>query len=174
MTTTLHPEVLISADRIAARVQEMGQQITQDYRDRQPVLVPVLTGSFVFAADLMRHIEGDVRVDFLGVRSYGDSTETSGVVQITRDLSSPIDGEHVLLIEDIVDTGLTMSYLLENMSTRNPSSIRTASLLHKPARAVRQVPIDYLGFEIEDVFVVGYGLDHAQRYRNLDYIGVVR
>ena len=137
------------------------------------MLVCVLKGSFVFAADLARAIDLPVRIDFLGVRSYGVDTETSGVVQITYDLSRPIEHEHVLLVEDIVDTGLTIAYLMDLLRTRGPTSVRVCALLHKPARARIEVKVDYLGFTIEDRFVVGYGLDFAERYRNLPYIGVV-
>ena len=139
-----------------------------------------LKGSFVFLSDLTRQIYlaqralglsgSTVSCEFLAVQSYGDATTTSGVVQITADLTNPIEGKHVLLIEDIVDTGLTMSYLLENMATRRPASVKLCSLLHKPARTQKQVPIDYLGFTIDDLFVVGYGLDYKQRYRNLPWI----
>lgn len=166
-------EPLISADAIQTRVAEMGRQITEDYRDRSPVLVPVLKGSFMFASDLIRHIDLDISIDFLGVRSYGDETQTSGTVQITNDLNHSIGGKDVILIEDIVDTGLTITYLYENLRTRQPSSIRLASLLHKPSRTLVPVHIDYLGFAIEDVFVVGYGLDYAQKHRNLSYLGVL-
>ena len=133
----------------------------------------MLKGSFVFAADLARAIDLPLRIDFLGVRSYGDGTETSGVVQITQDLSRPIEREDVLFVEDIVDTGLTIAHLIDLLRTRGPASVHVCSLLHKPARARTKVGIDYLGFTIEDRFVVGYGLDFAERYRNLPYIGVV-
>src|SRR6204780_2774942 len=164
---------MLSAKEIAARVHELGAQITKDYQDRPLVLVCVLKGSFVFAADLMRAIDLPLRVDFLGVRSYGEGTETSGVVQITQDLSRPIAGEDVLLVEDIVDTGLTIAHLMDLFRTRQPNSVKVCSLLHKPARARVAVKIDYLGFTIEDKFVVGYGLDFAEKYRNLPFIGVV-
>jgi hypoxanthine phosphoribosyltransferase len=164
---------VIDADAIAARVAELGAQITADYQGREVVLVVVLKGSFVFAADLAREINLDVTVDFLGVRSYGDSQQSSGVVEITTDLSRSIEGKDVLLIEDIVDTGLTVDYLRENLETRQPGSLRIASLLHKPARTKVPVTIDYLGFTIDDVFVVGYGLDSAQKFRNLPFLGVV-
>ncbi len=164
---------LLSTEQIAARVRELGAQITQDYAGKSLVLVCVLKGSFVFAADLARAIELPVRIDFLGVRSYGVDTETSGVVQITNDLSRPIEHEHVLLVEDIVDTGLTVAHLFDLLRTRGPASARLCALLHKPARARVQVKIDYLGFTIEDRFVVGFGLDFAERYRNLPYIGVI-
>ena len=164
---------LLTADQIAARVREMGAQITLDYAERRLVLVSVLKGSFLFTADLARHIDLQLRIEFLGVRSYGEGTTTTGVVQITQDLSRPIEGEDILLVEDIVDTGLTISHLLQLFRTRMPSSVKVCALLHKPARSRVEVPIDYLGFTIEDKFVVGYGLDWAERYRNLPYIGVV-
>jgi hypoxanthine phosphoribosyltransferase len=164
---------MLSAEQIAARVRELGAQITKDYADRPLVLVCVLKGSFVFASDLMRAIDLPLRVDFLGVRSYGEGTESSGVVQITQDLSKPIEHEDVLLVEDIVDTGLTIAHLMDLLRTRQPRSVKVCSLLHKPARARVNVKVDYLGFTIEDKFVVGYGLDFAEKYRNLPYIGVV-
>jgi hypoxanthine phosphoribosyltransferase len=164
---------LIDADTIASRVAALGAEITRDYDGRAIVLVPVLKGSYVFAADLARHIALDLSVDFLGVRSYGDGQESSGVVEITTDLSHPIEGKHVILVEDIVDTGLTISYLREMLDTRQPASLKIAALLHKPARTRIPVPIDYLGFTVDDVFIVGYGLDHAQRFRNLPHLAVI-
>jgi hypoxanthine phosphoribosyltransferase len=164
---------MISAEEITTRVKELGAEITRDYKDRNLVLVIILKGSFIFAADLCRAIDLPLRVDFLGVRSYGEGTESSGVVQITTDLSKPISGQDVLIVEDIVDTGLTIAHLMDLFHTRNPSTIKVASLLHKPARARVTVKIDYLGFTIEDKFVVGYGLDVAERYRNLPFIGNV-
>src|SRR5271163_2457365 len=164
---------MISAEEIAARVREIGADITRDYAGRQLVLVCVLKGSFVFAADLARAIDLPLRIDFLGVRSYGEGTESSGVVQITQDLTRPIEHEDILIVEDIVDTGLTIAHLMELFRTRHPASLKVCALLHKPARTRVEVPIDYLGFTIEDRFVVGYGLDWAERYRNLPFIGVV-
>jgi hypoxanthine phosphoribosyltransferase len=165
---------MLSTEQIAARVKELGAQIHADYADKNLVLVVVLKGSFVFAADLARAIAGtNLRVDFLGVRSYGEGTETSGVVQITQDLSKPIAGEDVVIVEDIVDTGLTIAHLMDLFRTRGPRSVRVCALLHKPARARVTVNIDYLGFTIDDKFVVGYGLDFAEKYRNLPYIGVI-
>jgi hypoxanthine phosphoribosyltransferase len=164
---------MLSSEEIAARVRELGAQITNDYAGKPLVLVCVLKGSFVFAADLMRTIDLPLRVDFLGVRSYGEGTESSGVVQITQDLSKPIAHEDVLLVEDIVDTGLTIAHLMDLFRTRQPRSVKVCSLLHKPARARVEVKIDYLGFTIEDKFVVGYGLDFAEKHRNLPYIGLV-
>jgi hypoxanthine phosphoribosyltransferase len=137
------------------------------------VLLCILKGSFVFAADLARAVGLPVRLEFLGVRSYGEDTKSSGVVQITQDLTRPVEGADILIVEDIVDTGLTLSYLREQLRSRNPASIKVAALLHKPARMQREVQIDYLGFTIEDVFVVGYGLDYAEHYRNLPFVGVL-
>ncbi|HKQ69475.1 MAG TPA: hypoxanthine phosphoribosyltransferase [Polyangiaceae bacterium] len=165
--------VLLSTTQIAERVRELGHAISRDYEGRPLVLICVLKGSFVFAADLARAISLPVRIEFLGVRSYGHGTTSSGVVQITHDLQHPIEGEDVLLVEDIVDTGLTVAHLLELLRTRLPSSVKVCTLLHKPARSCTPVPIDYLGFTIEDRFVVGYGLDRAETYRNLPYIGVI-
>ncbi|MRG94611.1 hypoxanthine phosphoribosyltransferase [Polyangium spumosum] len=164
---------MIDSDRIAQRVRELGAEITRDYVGRNLVLVCVLKGSFVFTSDLVRHIDLPMRVEFLGVRSYGEDTKSSGVVQITHDLTKPVEGDDVLVVEDIVDTGLTIAHLLDLLRTRKPASVKVCSLLHKPARTRIQVPIDYLGFTIEDKFVVGYGLDWAERYRNLPYIGLV-
>jgi hypoxanthine phosphoribosyltransferase len=171
---TKPPTVMLSADQIAARVRELGAEITRGYAGRRLVLVAILKGSFVFAGDLARAIElHDLRVEFLGLRSYGAGTESSGVVQITYDLGHPVADEDLLIVEDIVDTGLSMRYLLDNLATRHPRSVKLCSLLHKPARTRAVVPIDYLGFTIEDRFVVGYGLDFDERYRNLPYIGVI-
>jgi len=165
-------KTLIDAETIAAKVSELGKAIAKDAQN-DLVIVPVLKGSFIFAADLVRAIDAPLSVDFLGCRSYGDGTESSGVVQITYDLTKPVEGKDVVLVEDIVDTGLTMSYLLKNLSTRRPRSLKLCSLLHKPARAKVDIPIDYLGFTIDDVFVIGYGLDFAEKHRNLPYIGVM-
>lgn len=164
---------LIDAGTIARRVAELGQAITEDYQGQALVIVPVLKGSYMFAADLVRHIDLDVAIDFLGVRSYGDQQESSGVVQITTDLSHSIEAKHVILVEDIVDTGLTVAYLHQNLATRQPASLKVASLLHKPSRTRVPVQIDYLGFTVDDVFIVGYGLDFAQKFRNLPYLAVV-
>jgi len=165
---------LLSSEQLRTRVRELGAEITRDYHGRSLVMLCVLKGSFVFAADLAREIDLPLRIDFLGVRSYGDDTVTSGVVQITQDLTRPIEGEDVLIVEDIADTGLTLSYLLEQLQARHPRSLKVCALLHKPARVKKPVAIDYLGFTIEDVFVVGYGLDCAQRYRNLPHIAVLQ
>ncbi|MEO0321375.1 MAG: hypoxanthine phosphoribosyltransferase [Myxococcota bacterium] len=166
-------ETLIDETTLRHRVQQLGTQITEDHAELESELmvVPVLTGSFIFAADLVRHIDLPLSVDFLGLRSYV-GTRSSGIVEITKDLTRSLTGRHVLIVEDIVDTGLTMRYLLENLRTRQPASVKLASLLHKPARTEVAVDIDYLGFTIEDVFVVGYGLDFDQRFRNLPFLGL--
>lgn len=164
---------MIAEDEIRKRVTALGAEISRDYATKNLVLVCVLKGSFVFTADLARAIEAPMRIEFLGVRSYGEGTSTSGVVQITQDLSRPIEGEDILIVEDIVDTGLTIAHLLDLFRTRRPTSIKVCALLHKPARSRIQVPIDYLGFTIEDRFVVGYGLDWGEKYRNLPSISVV-
>jgi hypoxanthine phosphoribosyltransferase len=166
---------LITAERIAARVAELGEAITADHREvgHDLVLVCVLKGSVIFLADLCRHIGLPLAMDFIGIASYGDETRSSGVVQITSDLGKPIESKHVVVVEDIIDTGLTATYLLDNLATRHPASVKLCSLLHKPDRAVRDVKIDYLGFTIPNEFVIGYGLDYAQQYRNLAYIGVL-
>jgi hypoxanthine phosphoribosyltransferase len=174
---------LLSAETLLARTKELGLKIARDYQDRDLTQVGVLKGSFMWFADLARAIHDgqqtlglrrdNVTCEFLALQSYGDETQTSGVVQIVADLTRPVEGRHVLIVEDIVDTGLTMAYLLENLATRRPASVKLCSLLHKPARTKKQVQIDYLGFTIEDLFVVGYGLDYAQRYRHLPMIGVL-
>lgn len=167
------PTELLSEGVIRERVKALGTQITAAYAGKSLVLLCVLKGSFVFAADLARAIDLPLRVEFLAVRSYGDDTRSSGVVQITQDLTRPIAGDHVLIVEDIVDTGLTLTYLREQLLARAPASVKVCALLHKPSRSVTPVYIDYLGFTVEDVFVVGYGLDHAERHRNLPYVGVL-
>ena len=164
---------LIEAREIAERVRVLGQTISRDYAGLELVVISVLKGSFIFSADLVRAIDVPMRIEFFGVRSYGAATVSSGEVQITLDLAHPITGADVLVIEDIVDTGLTLTYLLEQLRARGPRSVKVCALLHKPSRSVRPVDIDYLGFTIEDVFVVGYGLDRAEQHRNLPYVGVL-
>ena len=166
---------LISVEAIARRVAELGAQITAEYKDAvgDVVVIGVLKGSVIFMADLVRQIALPVRLDFIGISSYGDATVSSGVVQITQDLSRPIQDKHVIVVEDIVDTGHTVHYLMENLKTRSPASLKLCALLHKPERAEREIHIDYLGFTIPNKFVVGYGLDVAQQYRNLAFIGYV-
>ena len=176
MNLAANLDVLYSAEQLQARIRELGLEITRAYAggEHDLVLVGVLKGSFVFLADLSRAIDLPLSIDFIGLSSYGDETETSGVVQITSDLTKPIHGKDVLIVEDIVDTGLTMKYLLENLETRHPRSVRVCSLLSKPSRARAKIPISYLGFTIDDHFVVGYGLDFEGRYRNVPFVGIVR
>ena len=163
---------LYSKEQIQERVIELGQEIARDYKDKNLVCVLVLKGSFVFGADLVRAIDVErLRVDFLATRSYGEGTESSGVVQITQDLSRPVEGEDVLIVEDIVDTGLTLAHLIELMKTRRPKSLRVCTLLSKPSRKKVEVEVNYVGFTIEDKFVIGYGLDYEDRFRNIPYIG---
>jgi hypoxanthine phosphoribosyltransferase len=163
---------LISAEQIAARVAELGARIRADHPDQTVTVVAVLKGSFLFVADLVRAIPGDVRVEFLGVASYHGGTSSSGAVQIMQDLRGSIEGHAVVLVEDIVDTGLTMDYLLSTLAVRGPRSVRVASLLDKPGNREIEVKVDYVGFTIPDEFVVGYGLDLGELYRNLPYVAV--
>jgi hypoxanthine phosphoribosyltransferase len=164
-------KVLLDEDTIQSRIVEMAREISAEYAGQEVTLIVVLKGSILFAADLCRHLDIPSELEFMGLSSYGESTETSGVVRVTLDLSKPVNGKHILIIEDIVDTGLTMKYLLSNLSTREPASIRVCTLLHKPSRSVVEVPLDFVGFTIENHFVVGYGLDYQQKYRNLRFIG---
>ena len=165
-------EVLISSEDIQQRVIELGEQISADYGDRPVVLVGVLKGSFMFMADLVRHINCPVRLEFIGTKSYNGAS-SSGEVQLTKDLDKPVQGEDVLLVEDIVDTGLTLNYLQHMLAQRGPLSVRTVAFLDKPSRRRIEVQADYVGFVIEDRFVVGYGLDFDQKYRNLSDLCVL-
>ncbi len=166
-------EILLDSDAIAARVVELGSQLTGDYAGRDPVLVSVLKGSLVFLADLMRAMDLPSSIDLMEVSSYA-GTETSGQVRILKDLSKPIEGRDVIVVEDIIDTGLTLNYLLGYLADRRPASITICCLLDKPARRLADINIDYIGFTIPDRFVIGYGLDYDERYRNLPYIGVLK
>ena len=165
--------VLIPAEDLTARVGELGRQIRGDYVGRTPMLVAVLKGAVVFLADLMRAIDAPCECDFIALSSYGASTRSSGIVELTKDLSVPIEGRDVLIVEDIVDTGRTLAYLLRNLETRQPATLRVCTLLDKAARREVPVSLDYVGFTIPDEFVVGYGLDFAGLYRNLPYLGVL-
>ena len=167
-------EILLTGEQIRTRVAELGRQLAVDYRDRDPVLVSVLKGSIILLADLLREMEVPLSIDLMEVSSYGASTESSGQVRILKDLSKPIEGRHVLVVEDIIDTGLTLNYLLKYLADKGPASVRVVCLLDKPARRLAEIPIDYRGFTIPDRFVIGYGLDFDERYRNLPYIGVLR
>ena len=166
-------EVLVTAEDLQRRVAELGKQITADYADRSLLLVGVLKGAVFFLSDLMRYIEVPVEVDFMAVASYGSATDSSGVVRILKDLDAAIEGRDVLIVEDIVDSGLTLQYLLRNLGSRNPASLEVCALLTKPERRKVDLPTRYVGFEIPNRFVVGYGLDYAERHRNLPYVAVM-
>ncbi|MEQ9367175.1 MAG: hypoxanthine phosphoribosyltransferase [Leptospirales bacterium] len=168
--TDLEPEILISAEDIRRRVAELGAQISADYAGESLTLIGALKGCYVFMADLCRGINLPLYIDFIEVSSYGDSTESSGIVKITKDFKHSITDQHVLLIEDIVDTGLTLNYLMDLMATRRPASLSIAALLVKPTKQQLKHPLKYSGFEIEDHFVVGYGMDYQGYYRNLDHV----
>jgi hypoxanthine phosphoribosyltransferase len=168
-------EVLLSEDQIAAKVAELGTRISADYAGRPVTLVSVLKGSLPFMADLMRAIDLPLRIDLMEVSSYGgNTTESSGLVRILKDLSATIENEDVLIVEDIIDTGLTLNYLVRYLRGKNPATLRICTLLDKPARRLVEIPVDYIGFEIPDQFVVGYGLDYGELYRNLRFVGVLK
>ncbi len=165
--------VLIPREELEAKVAELAAAITRDYEDKCPVLVCVLKGAVFFLADLARRLPFDLEIEFMAVSSYGASTESSGVVRILKDLDTDVEGRHVLIVEDIIDSGLTLQYLTRSLWSRNPASLEIVTLLSKPSRRVAELPCKYTGFEIENEFVVGYGLDYAEKYRNLPYIGVM-
>jgi hypoxanthine phosphoribosyltransferase len=163
----------VEREELEGRVRELGEEISRDYEGRDLLLVGVLKGAIFFLSDLMRHLSVPCEVDFMAVSSYGSSTDSSGVVRILKDLDAAIEGREVLIVEDIVDSGLTLSYLYRILSAREPASVRVCALLTKPARRTVELPIDYVGFEIPNEFVVGYGLDYGERYRNLPYVAVL-
>ncbi len=166
--------ILITAEQIQQRVAELGAQISHDYQHcSDPLFVGVLKGCTMFLVELAVHVNIHIGIDFIAISSYGQSTESSGVVRLLKDLDTDIAGRHVLIVEDIVDSGLTLAYLRSQLARRNPASLRICTLLNKPERRQADVPIDYIGFNIPNAFVVGYGLDYAERYRNLPYIGVL-
>ncbi len=167
-------EILVTEQAIRDKVVELGQQITEDYRGKHLMLLGTLKGAVPFIADLARAIELPLEIDYMAISSYGNSTESSGVVRILKDLEGPINQKHVLIVEDIVDSGLTLHYLMDVLRQRRPLSLRVCSLLDKGRERVKPVKMDYTGFQIPDRFVVGYGLDYAQRYRNLPYIGILK
>jgi hypoxanthine phosphoribosyltransferase len=167
-------EVLITAEQLEQRVAELGEQITADYAGRRLLLVCVLKGAVLFLVDLARQIQLPLEIDFMAISSYGASTQSSGIVRILKDLEDSVEGQHILVVEDIVDSGLTLDYLLRSLAARGPASIKVCGLLLKERPRELPVTIDYVGFTIPDKFVVGYGLDFAERYRNLPYIGVLR
>ena len=166
--------VLFSEEELDKRVSEIAAEINRDYAGKEPMLISVLRGSFVFMADLIRKIEVPCTVDFMSVSSYGRGTTSSGQVQITKDLSDDIEGKDIIVVEDILDSGNTLSYLLQLLQARKPASMKLCTLLDKPDRRVKEVHVDYSGFTIPDEFVVGYGLDYAEKYRNLPYIGILK
>ncbi|AEG59544.1 hypoxanthine phosphoribosyltransferase [Desulforamulus ruminis] len=173
----MHPhmkEILLDEQQIKERVLQLGQQITRDYQGQNILMVGILKGAMIFLADLVRNIDVPTSFDFMAVSSYGAGAVSSGAVRILKDLDKSIDGRHVIIVEDIVDTGLTLQYLVENMKARGPASLKICTLLDKPSRRKVDVPVDYNGFSIPDEFVVGYGLDYNERYRNLPYIAVLK
>jgi hypoxanthine phosphoribosyltransferase len=167
-------QILLSEATIQARVLALGKQLAADYVEKDPLLVGILSGSFLFTADLVRAMNLPLAIDFMAVSSYGDRTSSSGVVRILKDLNSSIAGRHVILVEDIVDTGLTLDYLYQNLQTRHPASLKVCALLDKREARKREVEVDYIGFHCPNEFVVGYGLDYRGRYRNLPFIGVLK
>lgn len=176
-TSRLHDgleRVLIDEEELAQRIRELGDEIGLAYQESQPLLIGVLTGAFIFMGDLSRRMGVPLDVDFMAVSSYGQATETSGVVRIIKDLNRSIEGRDVLVVEDIIDSGLTLNYLLDTLQRRNPASLRVVALLRKKKDDAIQVPVDWVGFDIPDEFVVGYGLDKAGKYRNLPFIAVAR
>jgi len=166
--------ILISEEEIAKRVKELGKQLAEDYKGKELLVVGILKGCMLFLSDLVRTIDLPLTLDFMVVSSYGATTKSSGVVRIVKDLEREIEGKDVLIVEDIVDTGLTLSYLVENFKARNPKSVKVCSLLDKPDRRKAQVEIQYIGFKIPDEFVVGYGLDYGENYRNLPFVCVLK
>jgi len=166
-------EILIDEETLAARVAELGAEVSADYEGRDLLLIGVLKGAVFFMADLMRHLTVACEVDFMAISSYGDATDSSGIVRILKDLDISIEGRDVLVVEDIIDSGLTLSYLIRNLESREPASLEVCALLTKPSRREIDVRVRYVGFEIPNKFVVGYGLDFAERYRNLPYVGVL-
>ena len=173
MTDDRIGEVLVSSEDLARRVQELGVEISRDYEGRDLVMVGVLKGAVMFIADLMRQLTVPCELDFMAVTSYGSSTDSSGVVRILKDLDAPIEGRDVLIVEDIIDSGLTLQYLMRNLKVRSPRSLEVCALLTKPERRRVDLPTRYVGFEIPNRFAIGYGLDHSQKYRNLDYVAVL-
>ncbi len=167
-------EILYSEEALNARLTELGEQIKNDYAGKPLTVISILKGSNIFTSDLVRKINLPLKMDFMAVSSYGNATESTGVVRIIKDLDGSVEGENLLIVEDIVDSGLTLKYLKEILLTRNPASVKICTLLDKPARRKESVNIDYLGFEVPDGFIVGYGIDYAERYRNLPYVGILK
>ncbi len=166
-------KVLLTKEQIAERIEELGIRISKDYADNPPIMVSVLKGGFIFLADLVRAIDIPIEIDFMEVSSYGNGTVSSGVVRILEDLSLNIEERHILIVEDIIDTGHTLRYIIDNLETRHPKSVKICTLLDRRGRREVEIPLDYVGFVVPDKFVIGYGLDLAQKYRNLPYIGII-
>ena len=167
-------EVLFSEEVLTSKIKELAKKISNDYKGKELVVVGILKGSVVFAAELIKNIDVPCEIDFMAVSSYGNSAETSGVVRILKDLDSSIEEKHILIVEDIVDTGTTLSYLLKYLKARKAASIEIVTLLNKPARRKVELPVKYIGFEVPDAFIVGYGIDYAEKYRNLPFIGILK
>lgn len=167
-------EVLYSKEQIEQKVKELGQTLSRDFAGRNPIVICVLKGAFVFMADLVKNLDIPLEVDFMAVSSYGQSTESSGIVKIVKDLDVSVENREVLIVEDIIDSGLTLSYLVDVLNRRNAKSVTIATLFEKPGRRTVDLQVDYTGFELPDEFVVGYGLDYAEKYRNLPYLGVLK
>lgn len=167
-------EVLFTEEQLAERIAQLGEEITKDYQGKEPVLVSVLRGSYIFMADLTRKIDLHCTVDFMSVSSYGSGTTSSGQVKILKDLSDPIEGKDLIIVEDILDSGNTLYYLRDVLATRKPNSVKICTLFDKPERRVKDISADYVGFQVPDAFIVGYGLDYAEKYRNLPFIGVLK
>lgn len=167
-------KVLVSEEELVEKVTSLGAQMTVDYKDKDLLVVGILKGSSIFMSDLVRKINIPLTIDYMVVSSYGSSTESSGVVRIIKDLEESIDNKHILIVEDIVDTGLTLAYIKEILNGRNPASVKICTLLDKPARRKKEIHIDYVGFEVPDEFIVGYGIDYAEQYRNLPFVGALK
>lgn len=166
--------IIYSESDLNERVVALGKQITEDYKGEKLIVVGVMKGANLFVADLIRKLDLDIILDFIVVSSYGSSTETTGVIRLLKDLDENIDSEHVLIVEDIIDSGLTLEYLVKNFETRNPKSVKICTLLNKVERRKVDMKVDYIGFQVPDEFIVGYGIDYAERYRNLPYVGILK
>lgn len=167
-------QILIGEEELAERIRQLGQQITEDYEGKDLIVVGILKGASLFMSDLIRKIEGKISIDFMVVSSYGNASETSGVVRIIKDLDMDMTDKHILLVEDIIDTGLTLAYLKEYLCNRKAASVRICTLLDKPCRRSKPVDVEYIGFEVPDEFIIGYGIDYAEKYRNLPYIASLK
>lgn len=167
-------EVLLDEETLAKRIKEMGEQISKDYEGKEVIVIGILKGSVIFVADLVREVTVPVSFDFMAVSSYGNRTTTTGTVRILKDLDYDIEEKHVLIVEDIIDSGVTLSYLIEHLAGRKPASLKLCTLLNKPERRKVEVKVDYIGFTVPDAFLVGFGLDYAEKYRNLPFIGILK